>query len=95
MKLSKREIDFFSSPESLIIPLSILMLYTGPTCYAVSKAIIDGCFWDRFGKLMWFLLLWGGSATFFAIYFAILFFIARKQKKNKSNVMSCWRKSYE
>lgn len=83
MKLSKKEIDFFSGPETLFISFSILMLYTGPTCYVVLKAIINGRFWEGFIKEMWFILLCGGSATFFAIYFVILFFIARKQKKTK------------
>jgi len=44
-------------------------------------AIVRGCFWTSFEDGMWFLSLWGGTITLFAVYFVIVFFVARKQKR--------------
>lgn len=81
MKLSKRDVELFSRPEILFMPFLIFAIYTCPLAYGVINAIVKGRFGTEFKDGMWGMLLWGGAATLFAIYFVIVFFVARKQKR--------------
>ena len=81
MRLSKREVEVFSRPEVLLMPIVLFVIYTCPLIYCVIKASIKGSFWTGFKDGMWLMLLWGGAFTSFAIYYVVVFFVARKRKE--------------
>ena len=80
MRLSKHDVKLFSRPEVLFMPVVVFVLYTCPLIYCVITTSA-GSFWTEFKDCLWVMFLWGGTATLFAFYFVVVFFVARKQKR--------------
>jgi len=73
---------FFSQPWTLFLPLVLFCVYTVPVILSLARIALSGRFLEFMKVGGWGFLMWGGGATFFAVYFVLVHFLARKKKKS-------------